>query len=1497
MSRSTLRRRLGRTLAFGGVAVLLLGGTAAGLLFTDPGNRIFEDLVEFGVERSFPRAEVELDGLRILRSGELSWQALRLSDREGRVLIESGRLALDLKELKPTKRRLGLKTLVIEGLVLDLSAGSERMALLETLGLGLGPPSNLPWQGLPGSILIETLRVEGATLLLDGARLESVDLRAGLEVDGRSVRLSSLLVEAELVEPKRLPLWLSGDLALEEGDLELGGLVLEAGEGDARSTLGLSGRVGALETAPVLDLDLAVTQVSKTLVEQLAGRPVLDVDLRGRLHLAGPMDQIVGDLSLDAGAGGQAHGALRMDLVQEPAAWGLDLELAPLDLAAVLGTSGSPTSAERLELSLRGSGLSWPDGLTAHLRARLAGAVLYDNEIEELVATAQLHQGQIGLLDLWLKHPAGTGRAIGSIGLRSQAADLSVDLQLTDLSELSTLARTPLAGKASWTNRVQADWSQGLRLNVEGPLSGAGVQVLGLRMDRLSGPVSLSYDAEGLALASTFDFAGLNGRGIHAGSGEGELTLGWSTTEGTRLQSQLQVSALQAEAAGMRLADLRGVVSFAAPPEGEATMNGTVALRGLSRDGMAEGDWLNGELGLVLHGEQLDADLRLRDPGEREVLGLVLGVDQGVRTQIAVRRFDLEPVEGLRWSGQGVQQLELEDGRLRSAQILIGGSAGSLRVDQAPDSDRLQAGLEDLDLASVGRVGAWLGAGETGIRGRMQADLAMELGPRGKPLSLDLKASLDELFLPEQLNGVRAELMATGPIDHPQLELAIWGPPTGAPMARASGSVPLAGFGLDCRAPLDLRLVVLPGQLDLLRPYLPGLPDLSARGSADLLLSGPTCDPQLDLVAAISGPLGPDGTDVRLDLEASRQADQLSVRAFVEEGFTRRLLVSGGAETGLGTMLADFRGGREVRFGELTSWVDELAVNVVPLDLSLQEIGKYAALPTGAYGRLAGGFQLLGSPLDPRLSGGVQLIGGGLGSLAIESALLMIVPIEDGYQLTSMLSFPSGIEGVPSRSIQADGLLREASSEGPIDLRGSTLELAVEGTLPLLVLQGMIEGVDAPRGDLDVAAQINGSLAAPLVNADLVLVDGAFDYDPLGVSFEDIDLSLNVANGRLSLRRLELGSRRQGSSLRLGRNVGTLVAEGHAELQGLSLVDIRAAARLQDFWLYGLPDREVALTGSVNLDGDWPAPTLRGALSLASSQIRIDETSFLGDRLLELDPVLTVVRRGADEGPRVLEEEAPSLLSQIEMDLSLDLLRNLRLRAIVPMQQGFGQQLAHLSSVGLDADLGGELRVLQQSGALSLQGVVETLRGSATVLGVPFDIEEGTISFVGDGYDDPLVNIHAVRNTGGYGDVNVNVSGRLSALQIDPSSEAYPDKKDVVSLMLFGTPASEMKDAQGGADSQIIGATLSALSGQLEQAVGATLFDELRIDPAGAVQVGWSINSRLFLRLEQRGAALAETGNRTELTLEYLITRRMYAEFVTGDRAASQAHLYWRWRF
>ena len=73
--------------------------------------------------------------------------------------------------------------------------------------------------------------------------------------------------------------------------------------------------------------------------------------------------------------------------------------------------------------------------------------------------------------------------------------------------------------------------------------------------------------------------------------------------------------------------------------------------------------------------------------------------------------------------------------------------------------------------------------------------------------------------------------------------------------------------------------------------------------------------------------------------------------------------------------------------------------------------------------------------------------------------------------------------------------------------------------------------------------------------------------------------------------------------------------------------------------------------------------------------------------------------------------------------------------------------------------------------------------------------------------------------------------------------------------------------------------------------------DQFEIDPtSNAVRVGKALADNLFLSIQlQSGADSSE--NTAQATVEWMIQRKLYAEFVTGDAGKSSADLYWRWRF
>jgi autotransporter translocation and assembly factor TamB len=200
------------------------------------------------------------------------------------------------------------------------------------------------------------------------------------------------------------------------------------------------------------------------------------------------------------------------------------------------------------------------------------------------------------------------------------------------------------------------------------------------------------------------------------------------------------------------------------------------------------------------------------------------------------------------------------------------------------------------------------------------------------------------------------------------------------------------------------------------------------------------------------------------------------------------------------------------------------------------------------------------------------------------------------------------------------------------------------------------------------------------------------------------------------------------------------------------------------------------------------------------------------------------------------------------------------------------------------------------NGQPSLVGDIQMDRGSLEFFGATFDISNGKLTFVGENYVDPQLEVQAVRRTGKYGDVGAAVTGTVSSFQVEFKSDDYPDQTDILSILLFGKPASELGDSEGQAGGSQLGAALSMAAGsQLNSALGSTFNGQVEFD-GGALKVGIPLSDKYFLTIE-RNAAAEDDDNIMSVSLEWLISRQMYAEMVTGDKGQSSADLYMRWLF
>jgi translocation and assembly module TamB len=215
----------------------------------------------------------------------------------------------------------------------------------------------------------------------------------------------------------------------------------------------------------------------------------------------------------------------------------------------------------------------------------------------------------------------------------------------------------------------------------------------------------------------------------------------------------------------------------------------------------------------------------------------------------------------------------------------------------------------------------------------------------------------------------------------------------------------------------------------------------------------------------------------------------------------------------------------------------------------------------------------------------------------------------------------------------------------------------------------------------------------------------------------------------------------------------------------------------------------------------------------------------------------------------------------------------------------------------VDLGLDGELHIEQNDGVLSVVGDLETIRGEATALGKRFGINEGTVTFTGENFTNPQLDLEASHQVGQYGSVDISIGGDVDHTNMDLSSPEFPDQTDVMSMLLFGKPTSAMSETEGESGAGLLSAAMASMSGKAAKATGAAFLQNVQIDPgSGSVKVGFPLTDKVYLSIE-RVKPDTDTDNMTQAAVEWILSRSTYGELVTGDRGKSSGDLYWRWRF
>ncbi|MFQ6549614.1 translocation/assembly module TamB domain-containing protein [Aestuariibius sp. 2305UL40-4] len=1061
----------------------------------------------------------------------------------------------------------------------------------------------------------------------------------------------------------------------------------------------------------------------------------------------------------------------------------------------------------------------------------------------------------------------GAGLALGTTatidrddGFRT-AYDLSATVE--DLARFSTLAGRELSGDITLTSQGTVTPLDGsFDLTIDGDTGDLGIGIA--EVDGL-------IDGDGsLALSATRD------------------------TDGTRIEN-LRIETDDALITGS--ADLSSDGSDASVE---------AAIRDLSavRDGLSGRAELRGDLAQTADGG-LTVDIGLTGPG-----GLDTVIDATVAPRELARRIsgtarisadDLSPYATLAPNGLGgAVSVELVGGVTPETLLFdgrISGVTSDLQTGLA-DLDRLLDGTGRLDIAARrDRDGITLDRlrvaypllsadltgqatepgpidgppsldtlGTVSLAGSVNAeDLSVFSDLAGRPLdgsvslTLDASAEPEDLFFDIDVTGTTEDLAA----GIPQLDPLIDG--RGIITARASrdaealriDDLRLDFVGIDLTASGSTAEGAGRGRFDLRVPDL-SLIDAALSGAASV--TG-TADRSATGVWSIDADAtGPGGLDALIDAEVGPREDGFPLRADANlraSNLSAYRQIAGLPLSGAVEAQTTVRGTLENGTYDITAnaTTQSLAIGQQAVDTLLAGSGRI----TFQGARRADGTLVLDQfdAVYPNITVDADgSLDGGTSRARFDARLA------DIGLFVPELSGPATADG--TATLRPGGeIVLDAALTGPAGTRatvagtiqGNNLNLRTSGAVPLGLANPFVE----PR-QLSGTAQFDLSVAGPpalsSVSGRIATSGARVSLPTLGRAAENVALTANLAGGTATLEttgRVSTG--------------GTIAASGTIGLDAPFPANLTARlnqASLIDPQLY-----ETTVDGQVSIQGPLAGgAAISGQIDLGTSEIRIPSSSLGGLGTLpdivhvNPPPAVQETRRRAGLLPSQQAETGTGTTRPYPLDILVRAPARIFVRGR-----------------GLDAELGGQLRIGGTTAEVIPQGRFELIRGRLDILGQRFQLDEGAITLLGDFV--PNIRLVAVTETDTT-TISIIVEGSIDDPDIRFTSSPELPEEEVLAQLLFGRDLDSISPLQAvqlaSAVSTLAGGGGGGLVGDLREQTGLADLDiTTGEDGSAALRAGAYLSENIYTDV-----TVGSTGD-AEISLNLDITRSLTARGTVGS--------------
>ncbi|MDP2400238.1 MAG: translocation/assembly module TamB domain-containing protein [Burkholderiales bacterium] len=456
-----------------------------------------------------------------------------------------------------------------------------------------------------------------------------------------------------------------------------------------------------------------------------------------------------------------------------------------------------------------------------------------------------------------------------------------------------------------------------------------------------------------------------------------------------------------------------------------------------------------------------------------------------------------------------------------------------------------------------------------------------------------------------------------------------------------------------------------------------------------------------------------------------------------------------------------------------------------------------------------------------------------------------------GSEIDAVAEVDSAIMGTARLQAQSRLLLRAGQWVIPGDspLTGK-LSIALRS---LTWTRALVPGFDRIDGALTAEIEASGSIAAPRLTGNLAGERIALRAIGAGIDLRDGRLRASLDGRRLLLQEFEI---------RAGQ--GRITASGNAELDsGLQQMELQV--RAERARILFTPQWSATVSGGGKLG-------LRDQRIAIEGQLTLDEGRYdLGNRMRPTlgDDVVVRAPAGTSTG-------STSALP-MHLDVSVDLNDRMVLRGN-----------------GLDALLGGTVRVRSQAAGLTATGAVRTVRGTYQAYNQNLAIERGTVTF-GGLLTNPALDLRAMRKFA-TAEVGVEIGGSLQRPQVRLVSTPDMSDSDRLGWLVLGRDPQNSDGAQlallQAAALSLVGGSGKPLTGQIAEGTG---LDELGFaggegEALGVVTLGKRLTDRLSIRLEQTLGGTAGS----LLRVDFLLSERWRLRGTAGAENAGDILFTWR---